>query len=104
MKQIGLTWQVDPEQLEPYKEIHLNPWPELIDALQAAGIHNYNIFMFGTRAFAYLEVDDDDSMARVQEAAIMDKWNEKVLPWVAPEAEEGSGIQFMALEQIFFCP
>lgn len=104
MKRIGMTWQVDPEQWEPYREIHLNPWPELIDALQAAGIHNYNIFAFGTRVFAYLEVDDDDSLSNVQKAAVMDKWNEKVLPWVFPEAEEGSGIQFMQLEQIFFCP
>ena len=104
MKRIGLTWQVDPEIWDEYKEIHLNPWPELIEALQAAGIHNYSIFAFGTRAFAYLEVDDDDSLARVQETAVMDRWNEKVLPWVLPEAVEGSGIQFMELEQIFFCP
>ncbi|MCP4422004.1 MAG: L-rhamnose mutarotase [Chloroflexi bacterium] len=53
MKRIGLTWQVDPDIWDEYKEIHLNPCPELIEALQAAGIHNYNIFAFGTRAFTY---------------------------------------------------
>ena len=104
MKRIGMTWQVDPKIWDEYREIHLNPWPELIEALQAAGIHNYSIFAFGTRVFAYLEVDDDESLARVQETAVMDRWNEKVLPWVLPEAVEGNGIQFMELEQIFFCP
>ena len=37
MRRIGMTWQVDPRKWEPYKEIHLNPWPELIEALQASG-------------------------------------------------------------------
>ena len=104
MKRIALTWQVDPDKWDVYKEIHLNPWPDLLEALQAAGVHNYNIFAFGTRVFAYLEVDDDEALARVQEAEVMDRWNEKVLPWVLSEAEEGSGIQFMELEQIFYCP
>lgn len=103
MKQIGMTWQVDPDKWEEYKDIHLNPWPDLIEALQAAGIHNYNIFAFGTRVFAYLEVDNDDSLAEVQKAEVMSRWNEKVLPWVLPEAEEGSGVQFMELERIFYC-
>ncbi len=28
----------------------------------------------------------------------------EVTAWVAPEAEEGAGIQFMELERIFYCP
>jgi len=49
-----------PKALEEYKQIHLNPWPELITAIQEIGIHNYNIFAFGTRLFAYMEFDGDD--------------------------------------------
>ena len=66
-------------------------------------IHNYNIFAFGTRVFAYLEVDNDDSLVELQKAEVMPRWNEKVLPWVQPEAEDGSGVQFMELERIFYC-
>ena len=41
MKKVGMTWQVDPKYWEEYKDIHLNPWPELIEAIQAVGIHNF---------------------------------------------------------------
>ena len=52
MKRIGMTWRVNPANWEEYKHIHLNPWPELIEAIQAVGIHNYSIYAFGTRVFA----------------------------------------------------
>ena len=107
MKRVGMTWRVQPEHWDAYKAIHLNPWPELIAAIQAVGIHNYSIFAFGTRVFAYMEVDGDDVYAALTELAqteIKQKWDEEVTAWVMPEAEEGTGIQFMELEPIFFCP
>lgn len=107
MKRVGMTWDVKPEHWEAYKAIHLNPWDELIVAIQAAGIHNYSIFAFGTRVFAYMEIDGDDpheAMARVAATDIKKKWDEEVTVWVQPEAAEGSGVQFMELESIFYCP
>ena len=107
MKRIGMTWRVDPEHWEAYKEIHLHPWPELIAAIQAAGIHNYSIYAFGTRAFATMEIDGDDVYAVLNTLAQTDikkKWDEEVTAWVLPEAEDGTGIQFMELQPIFYCP
>jgi len=107
MKRVGMTWQVKPEHWEAYKQIHQHPWPDLIAAIQEHGIHNYSIFAFGTRVFAYLEVDDDDvdtAMDAVAQTDIKKTWDAEVTIWVAPEAVEGSGIQFMELERIFFCP
>ena len=107
MQRVGMTWQVNPADWEAYKQIHLNPWPELIEGLQAVGVHNYNIFAFGTRVFAYMEVDADDpaaALARFEETDIKKRWNEEVTKWVLPEAQEGTGIQFLPLERIFFCP
>lgn len=107
MQRIGMTWQVDPAHWEEYKAIHLNPWPELIAAIQAVGIHNYSIFAFGTRVFAYLEVADDDVYAALNALSQTDikrRWDAEVTTWVLPEAAAGAGIQFMALEPIFYCP
>jgi L-rhamnose mutarotase len=106
MKRVGMTWRVQPENWEAYKQIHLNPWPELISAIQAVGIHNYSIFAFGTRVFAYMEVDGEDAYAALNELAqteIKQRWDEAVTAWVMPEAEAGNPIQFLELEPIFYC-
>ena len=107
MKRVGMTWQVNPANWEEYKAIHLNPWPELLEAIQEVGIHNYSIYAFGTRVFAYMEVEGDDvygALNRLSQTDIKKKWDAEVTAWVLPEAEEGSGIQFMELERIFYCP
>jgi L-rhamnose mutarotase len=113
MKRVGMTWRVKPAHWEEYKQIHLNPWPELIQAIQEVGIHNYSIFAFpqkdstqGIRVFAYLEVEGDDvyeALNTLAKTGVKKKWDEEVGIWVSPEAEEGSGVQFMELETIFYC-
>lgn len=107
MKRVGMTWRVDPEHWEAYKQIHLNPWPELLQAIQDVGIHNYSIFAFGHRVFAYLEIDGEDPLQAfdiLAKTEIKKKWDEEVTIWVLPEAEDGGGAQFLELERIFYCP
>lgn len=114
MKRVGMTWQVDPAHWEEYKDIHLNPWPELIRAIQTVGIHNYSIFALpqvepggGRRVFAYMEVDSDDVyevLNTLAQTDIKKKWDQEVTAWVLPEAIAGSGIQFLEMEPVFYCP
>jgi L-rhamnose mutarotase len=106
MQRVGMTWRVNPEHWEAYKAIHLNPWPELLEAIQDAGIQNYSVFAFGTRVFAYMEVDGDVATALdiLTQTDVKQRWDREVTVWVLPEAEDGTGIQFMELEQIFYCP
>ena len=104
MKRIAMTWQVRPEHWEAYKHIHLHPWPELVAALQEHGIHNYSLYAFGTRIFAYMEIDDHAALDALQQTDIMRKWDAEVTVWVAPEAADGAGVQFLELERIFYCP
>jgi L-rhamnose mutarotase len=107
MKSIGMTWRVQHEHWEEYKTMHLNPWPELIATFQQHGIHHYSLFAFGHRVFAYMEVDGEDIDAArraVAETDIKRRWDAEVTIWVEPEAEDGSGMRFMQLERIFYCP
>lgn len=107
MKRVGMTWRVYPEHWEAYRHIHLNPWPELLEAIQAVGIHNYSIFALGDRMFAYMEVEGDDvnaALARLAETDVYRRWAEVVGPWLMPEAVDGSGVRFLELESIFYCP
>ena len=105
MKRVGMTWRVYSEHLEPYTDIHLNPWPELLRAIQDVGIHNYSIFALGTRMFAYMEVDGDvgAALTKLGETDVYKRWAVEVNPWVMPTAIDGSDIQFLEIEQIFYC-
>lgn len=106
MKRVGMTWRVHPERLEPYTDIHLNPWPELLEAIQEVGIHNYSIFALGNRMFAYMEVDGDisEALGKLGETDVYKRWAVEVNPWVMPAAVESGDIQFREIEQIFYCP
>lgn len=50
--------RVRPEKVDEYVRAHREVWPEMLDALRAAGIRNYTIFRDGNSMFGYFEADD----------------------------------------------
>ena len=50
--------RVRPGKLDEYVHAHRDVWPEMLDALRAAGIRNYTIFRDDNRMFGYFEADD----------------------------------------------
>jgi len=56
--------KVRPEKIDEYIEAHRTVWPEMLDALRAAGIRNYSIFRAGNEVFGYFESDDLDAAGR----------------------------------------
>jgi L-rhamnose mutarotase len=59
---------VRPEKVEEYVKAHRAVWPEMLEALRAAGIHNYSIFRAGNEVFGYFEADDLDAAGRYLDA------------------------------------
>ena len=57
-KKYAWTWNVKEESLEEYVNMHLNPWPEIMEAHSKAGIRNYSIFQNGRQFFYCFECDD----------------------------------------------
>ncbi|MBX6388858.1 MAG: L-rhamnose mutarotase [Frankia sp.] len=45
MRRYCFCLQVRPERMEEYVERHRAVWPEMLDALHAAGWHNYSLFL-----------------------------------------------------------
>jgi L-rhamnose mutarotase len=60
--------RVRPDKVEEYVEAHSAVWPEMLDALRAAGIHNYSIFRADNEVFGYFEADDLDAAGRYLDA------------------------------------
>ena len=50
--------RVRPDRIDEYVEAHREVWPEMLDALQGAGIRNYTIFRDGNQVFGYFEAED----------------------------------------------
>ena len=63
MERICFTFELYPGAEEEYKRRHDEIWPELVEAIQAAGIHNYTLFRRGTHVIAYAECHPDVATA-----------------------------------------
>ena len=59
----GFVLRVKPDRIDEYVEAHRHVWPEMLEALRAAGIRNYTIFRAGNEMFGYFESDDLEAAA-----------------------------------------
>jgi L-rhamnose mutarotase len=88
--------RVRPEKLDAYVEAHRNVWPEMLDALRAAGIRNYTIFRSGHEMFGYFESDDlERAGAYMAAQGVNARWQDAMaellderVPDAGPEALE----------------
>jgi len=75
----GFVLRVKRNRIDEYVEAHRQVWPEMLEALRAAGIRNYTIFRAGNEMFGYFESDD---LARAEEylAAqdVSTKWQDEM--------------------------
>ena len=68
--------QLKPGVEEEYKRRHDEIWPELTEALSAAGISDYSIFLDEAtgRLFAVQKLSDDNQADGLPETEIVKKW------------------------------
>ena len=65
--------EVRPGYEEEYKKRHDEIWPDMLAALRAAGIRNYNIFRHGLTLFGYFETDDLEATKAALRASETDR-------------------------------
>ena len=59
MERVCFLGRIRPGRLAEYRERHAAVWPEMLDALRAAGWANYSLFLTGEGLLiGYLETDD----------------------------------------------
>ncbi len=86
---INLKPGADPAE---YQRRHNEIWPEMVEALRGAGIHNYSIFRHGETLFAYLECDDFARMARTLATdAVNARWQEYMRDMLTIESDPATG-------------
>ncbi|MCL2111216.1 MAG: L-rhamnose mutarotase [Clostridiales bacterium] len=92
MKKYLIVAEVKPEHLEEYIDIHINVWPEMLEAVHDAGYTNEAIWIFKNYSIIYLECPDDkdhdDLNAALRATDVCKKWDLTVGPWFAGGFEQ----------------
>jgi len=80
--------EVRPGYEEEYKKRHDEIWPDMLAALRAAGIRNYNIFRHGLTLFGYFETDDlDRTVTILEKDPVNARWGKSMAPLMRIEVD-----------------
>ncbi len=104
MKRVGFLLKVRADKLDEYKQRHKAVWPEMLDALQRAGWHNYSIFAREDGLlFGYFETPDSFSAALggMSREAINAKWQDFMAPYFENLTGTRADESMVALEEVF---
>jgi L-rhamnose mutarotase len=102
MNRAGFQFKVRRDRLAEYKEHHKNVWPEMRQALQDAGWHNYSLFLRSDGlVFGYFETEDSLAAAQSRMAAteVNARWQEFMSSFTDSGARPDEG--FLELEEVF---
>jgi L-rhamnose mutarotase len=91
--------RVRPDRLDEYVEAHRNVWPEMLDALRAAGVRNYTIFRAGNEMFGYFEADDlERAAAFMEQQPVSARWQDAMAELLEERVPDAGP---PALEEVF---
>lgn len=78
MERICFLMEIRPGQEAEYERRHAAVWPELVEALESAGVENYSLFRRGTQVIAYAECHPDaaTSFGTVGATEVNQRWSE----------------------------
>ncbi|WP_077489042.1 L-rhamnose mutarotase [Sinomonas mesophila] len=75
-KRVCFQQWIQPERIEEYKRRHAAVWPEMLEALEAAGWHNYSLFLRPDGLLiGYVETDSlEAATARMAAYEVNARW------------------------------
>ena len=104
MKRIGILLKVKQDKITEYREAHKNVWPEMKEALQRQGWHNYTLFLNkeGT-LFGYFEtpVDFQTALEGMKTEPINEKWQNAMDPFFEALNGKMADESMFELEEVF---
>tara|TARA_B100001971_G_C18081194_1_gene478404 strand:+ start:655 stop:882 length:228 start_codon:yes stop_codon:yes gene_type:complete len=63
MERACFTFEIYPDKADEYKQRHDEIWPELVEAIENAGLKNYSLFRRDNQVTAYVECHPDIATA-----------------------------------------
>jgi L-rhamnose mutarotase len=95
--------QVKRDRLEEYKARHRSVWPEMRAALQAAGWHNYSLFLREDGLLiGYVETPDfGRALAEMAKTDVNRRWQSEMKDFFESETGAAADEEMRPLEEVF---
>lgn len=107
MKQIlGQVGRLKDDKIQVYKELHLNPWPEVLQTIKECNIQNYSIFIHGNLVFSYFEYIGENyaaDMRKMEQDKVTQEWWAHTKPCFEQFAMSEDAQFHCNMDQIFNC-
>jgi len=103
-QRIASVIRLRPEKEAEYRALHADAWPGVLDALRAAHVTNYSIFLRDGLLFSYLEYSGDDyaaDLARVAQDETTRRWWQLTDPCQQPLDTAAEGERWAPAEEVF---
>ena len=103
MTRICFTLQVKPDRLEEYRARHAAVWPEMLDALSAAGWHNYSLFLREDGLLiGYVETDDfARARAEMSKTEVNTRWQAQMKDFFVSATGLTADRQMQPIPEVF---
>ena len=103
MERVCFLLRVRPDRLEEYKQRHRAVWPEMRDALRAAGWGNYSLFLAEDGLLVgYVEVESfEAALASMEATDVNARWQAEMAEFFMLGSGERPDTGLVRLEQVF---
>ncbi|MBA3406947.1 MAG: L-rhamnose mutarotase [Solirubrobacterales bacterium] len=103
MERVCFLLRVRPDRLEEYKQRHRAVWPEMRDALRAAGWGNYSLFLAEDGLLVgYVEVESfEAALASMEATDVNARWQAEMAEFFTLGSGERPDTGLVRLEQVF---
>ena len=107
MKRYGMAIKIRPANLEEYKRLHADVWPDVLKMIGECNIRNYSIYHKDGLMFGYLEYVGNDfnaDMVKMAADPTTQKWWGVCKPLMDPLETRGPEEFWANMEEVFHCP
>jgi L-rhamnose mutarotase len=105
LKRYAFMLRLRPGAEEAYEQAHRAVWPEMLELLKSAGIHEYSIYRRDDLLILSLRaVDFEAAWSQIDNHPVNLRWQEAMAPLFAPQEGLRPGERFPMLDEVFYLP
>lgn len=104
MKRYGQLIKVKSGNIDEYKRLHANVWPDVLKMIGECNIRNYSIYFKDNYLFSYFEYHGSDfeaDCAKMAADPVTQKWWDVCKPCQEPLETRTEGEWWASMEEVF---